>query len=263
MTPKRKPVAFGDMRGWLEGAGGGRGAARDQRRGRLEHRARHHRAAGARRRHRSGAAVQQHQGLQCAHQPLPARVQRRAVELSPHGHAARPAARRPSARAGQGRPQHHDRQHPASHRQGRAGEAKRHHGRRYRSLPVSGAVLEPARRRPLHHDLWGRRHQGSDHRRYECRRLSRHDREPRPHPDPDVARPAYRPSRHRLAAGRQGRDADRGRHRAGSRRSTSSAARRCRRAFANTTWRARSAASRSISSNARRSTFTCRRAPRS
>ena len=51
---------------------------------------------------------------------------------------------------------------------------------------------------------------------HECRHLSRHGRRPRSHPDPDVARPAYRPPLHRLAERRQRRDADRGRDRLGA-----------------------------------------------
>ncbi len=100
-------------------------------------------------------------------------------------------------------------------------------------LPV--AALEPARRRPLSPHLWRLRHQGSRDRHHECRHLSRHGGRPRPHPDPDVARPAYRPPLHRLAERRRGRDADRGRHRLGAVARLHAAARRCRRACANTT----------------------------
>ena len=75
-----------------EGARGRRGIAADRRRGRLEYRAPHHRAAGAGRRHRAGAAVQQYPRLrrQC---PLPPGVHRRAVERAPHRHDAGAAAR--------------------------------------------------------------------------------------------------------------------------------------------------------------------------
>ena len=41
-----------------------------------------------------------------------------------------------------------------------------------------------------------------DHQRHECRRLSRHGVGQKHDPDPDVARAAYRAARHRLAAGR-------------------------------------------------------------
>ena len=59
--------------------------------------------------------------------------------------------------------------------------------------------------------------------------------EPRQHPDPDVARAAYRPPRHRLAA-RAAAPRCRSRSRsAGSPRSASAPARRCRRACASTT----------------------------
>ena len=47
-----------------------------------------------------------------------------------------------------------------------------------RSLRVSVALLEPARRRPLSPDLWRLRHQGSRNRHHECRHLPRHGRRP-------------------------------------------------------------------------------------
>ena len=56
-----------------------------------------------------------------------------------------------------------------------------------------------------------------------------------PHPDPDVARAAHRPPRHRLAERRRARRCRSRSRSAGSRRSASPAARRCPRASANTT----------------------------
>ena len=88
---------------------------------------------------------------------------------------------------------------PAAHRQDRPVQGEHRHRQGRRSRRVPGAVLEPARRRPLPHHLCRRRHQGPEHRRDERRHLSRHGRRPRHHPDPDVARPAYRPPRHRVA----------------------------------------------------------------
>ena len=81
----------------------------------------------------------------------------------------------------------------------------------------------------------GVRHQGSRHRRDERRHLSRHGVGQGPHPDPDVARAAHRPPRHRLAERRHARRCRSRSRSAGSRRSASPAARRCPRASANTT----------------------------
>ena len=217
-----------------EGARGRRRIAADRRRGRLEYRARHHRAAGARRRHRAGAVVQQYPRLrrQC---PLPPGVHRRAVERAPHRHDAGAAARHACTRARQDRPHPAHRQRAAEPGQDRAGQGEHRQGRRHRSPRTAGAAMESRRRRPLHHDVWRRRHQGSGFRRDECRHLSRHGRRQEFDSDPDVARPAYRPSRHRLAAeGPQG-NADRGRDRLGRLRSALSPARRCPRGCANTT----------------------------
>ncbi len=177
MTLERKPVAYGDLRGWIDALQGSGRAARDRRRGRLEHRARHHHAAGAGARHRPRAAVQQHQGLQQADEPLPPHLRLGAQQQSPHRHDARPAARHARARAGQDRP--HD---PAGEHRRRA--SSRPAAARRTSSPARTsistnfpvALLEPARRRPLSHHLCGRRHQGPGHRRDERRHLSRHGR---------------------------------------------------------------------------------------
>ena len=88
MTIERKPVAFGDMRNWMKALKVGRRIARDRRRGRLERRARHHHAHGAGPGHRTGAAVQQHQGLQQERHPLRRGVRRRPRQLSPRRHDA-------------------------------------------------------------------------------------------------------------------------------------------------------------------------------
>ena len=117
---------------------------------------------------------------------------------------------------------HPDRQHSAEDRQA-TGPVKENivTGNDIDLFELADAVLEPARRRALSPHLRRRRHPGSGDRRDERRRLSRHGGGPQPHPDPDVARPAYRPSLHRLAA-TAARPRCRSRSRsAGSRRSAS------------------------------------------
>ena len=81
-------------------------------------------------------------------------------------------------------------------------QGEHRHRRRCRPLRAAVAMVEQARRRPLSPDLWRLRHQGSRHRRDECRHLSRHGGEQERNPDPDVARPACRPARHLLGARR-------------------------------------------------------------
>ena len=143
-------------------------------------------------------------------------------------------------------------------------QGEHRHRQGHRPLRVSGAAVEPARRRPLHRSpMAACVTKDPTTGVHERRRLSRHGSAEGPHPDPDVARAAHRPPRHRLAERRQRRRCRSRSRSAGSRRSPSPAARRCRRACANTTSWARSAARRSISSNARRSTSTCRPPPRS
>ena len=124
---------------------------------------------------------------------------------------------------------------PAAHRQGRLLQGERPHRQGHRSLRIPGAAMESGRRRPLHPHLRRRGDQGPDHRRDERRHLSRHGVGEGPHPDPDVARAAHRPPRHRLAERRLARRCRSRSRSAGSRRSASPAARRCRRACANTT----------------------------
>ena len=128
----------------------------------------------------------------------------------------------------------------------RAGEGEHRHRQGYRSLRLAGRRywnrLDGGRYLLTY---GGVRHQGSRHRHHECRHLSRHGVGQRPHPDPDVARAAYRPPRHRLAERRQGGDADRGGDRLGALARLLRAARRCPRACASTTSWARSAARRS------------------
>ena len=182
----------------------------------MEYRTRHHHEAGTRHGHGSRAAIQQHQGLPQGRQPLPADFRQRHVELPPRRHDAWAAAGHSSARDGEARPPQPRRWHSATDRQDRPGEGERGHRQGYRSLRVPGALLEPARRRPLHPHLWRRRHQGPHHQCDECRHLSRHGGEQRPHPDPDVAGPAYRPARDRLAERRQLRNADCGGDRLGA-----------------------------------------------
>ena len=176
MAIERKPTAFGDLRGWIDALKAHGELQGNQRRGRLEHRARHHHAAGAGARHRQGAAVQQHQGLQQAEQPLPAHLRLGAQQLPAHRNDAGPCRRRTSARAGQDRPQYPDRQHPAADRAS-AVRCKENivTGNDIDLYELPCAVLEPARRRPLSPHLRRLRHQRPGHRRDECRLLSRHD----------------------------------------------------------------------------------------
>ncbi len=176
MTSERKPVAFGDLRGWIAGARRRRRIGTHRRRGRLEHRARHHCAPGAGRRHRTGAVVQQYPRLrrQC---PLPAGFHRRAIQRAARRHDAGPAARHPSARTGQARPHRSDRKacRRKSSRPARSKENivkgddidlyefpvpqwNRADGGRY-IMTYGGVVTKD----PLQ-------------RRHECRYLSRHDR---------------------------------------------------------------------------------------
>ena len=216
MSVERNPTAFGDLRGWIA-ALAAQGELQE-----IDAEVDWNIELGTIMRlaqgpgDRQGAAVQQHQGLQQAGEPLPPHLRLRAQQLPAHRDDAGPAARHASARAGQDRPHRPHRQHSAEDRGHRAREGEHHHGSRCRSLRISLAALEPARRRTLSPDLWRLRHQGSRNRDHECRHLSRHGRRPRSDSDPDVACAAYRPPFHRLAERRPGRDADRSRDRLGA-----------------------------------------------
>ena len=263
MTIERKPVAFGDLRGWI--ARSRRTASCTRSTPRSTGTSSSAPSCGSRRGPGTGKAIlfNNIKDYNKPDEPLPPHLRLGAQQQPPHRHDARPAAGDARARTGQARPHHPAGTHPAAHRQRRPVQGERHRREGHRSRRISGAAVEPARRRPLSHHLRGRRHQGPRHRRDERRHLSRHDRQQEPHPDPDVARAAYRPPRHRLAGARPEGNADRGRDRLGA------VARLLRRlAGAQGHLRIRrdgrtSAASRSISSNARRATSTCRPPPRS
>ena len=108
MTMERKPVAFGDMRGWIsalraEGELNEINALVDWN---IELGTIVRVAQGA----GTGPAllfnnIKDYNGPKRAR---PARVRRLHVELPPHGDGVRHASRHPSARAGEARPQHHD-----------------------------------------------------------------------------------------------------------------------------------------------------------
>ena len=263
MTIERKPVAYGDLRGWIDAlkAAGELQEIDAEVDPNIELGTIMRLAQGP----GTGPALlfNNIKGYNTPDKPLPPDLRLRAEQLPPHRHDARASARDASARAGQDRAQHPAGDDRAADRQDRPLQGKHHRGKGRRSRSVSLALLEPARRRPLHHHLCRRRHQGPRHQRDECRHLSRHGGRPQHDPDPDVARATYRPSRNGLAARRQEGNADRGRDRLGAvagllrRLAGSQRHLRIRRDGR------RSAASRSISSNARRTISTCRLRPRS
>ena len=163
MTVERKPVAFGDLRGWLQAP---------DRAGELQTidaEVDWNIEPAPRRAWPKGRAP----GRRCcstrsatmARTPLPAGVRRRAVELSPHRHDVRAAARHPSARTGQlGRTVLTGASR--RHRQDRAGEKKIAKGDDVDSDDFPAPQWNRADGGATSHPRW-RRHQAPQHRRHE------------------------------------------------------------------------------------------------
>ena len=134
MKPEREPTAFGDLRGWIAALEIGWRDPRNCRRSGLEYRTRHDHAPCAGGGRWTGAALQQHQGLQPAGQPMPPRLRLRAVELSPRGDDAGDARRYPPARTGEAWANAAERAHSAKDRRHRTGEGKHRHRERRSTL---------------------------------------------------------------------------------------------------------------------------------
>ena len=154
MTTERKPVAFGDMRNWmkaLKSAGELREIDAEVdwnvELGTITR-------LGAGPGHRAGAAVQQHQGLQQERHALRRRCSPAALGsyrrvammmgLPPDTHP------RELVKIGRTITEGRD---PAAHRQGRPVQGEHRHRQGHRPVRVSGAAVEPGRRRPLSADL--------------------------------------------------------------------------------------------------------------
>ena len=123
---------------------------------------------------RPGGAVREHQRLR--QRPLHETVRQRARREIAPGAGARLSARRHQSRPGAICDEEKPRDHCAGARRQRAGERSHRPRQGYRPDRISGAEMALPRRRPLHPHLLLDRHQGSRHRRDECRHVSRHDR---------------------------------------------------------------------------------------
>ncbi len=180
-----------------------------------------------------GAAVRKHQGLQC--RPLHQAVCQRARLAFAAGAGARLPGRRGQSRTRPACDEDEPRDHCAGLCRYRAGE-RGHPARRCdRPERISGAEMALSRRRPLYPHLLRHRHQGSRHRRDECRPLPRHDR-PQKHRavSADQRRPALGRAFRQMGGARPA-DAGRLHHRLGSDHGRFWRARHCRRASANGT----------------------------
>ena len=194
----RKPVAFGDMRGWIEALRGA-GELReidaevdwDVELGTI-----YRMAQG--KGDRPAFLFRNIKDYNGAGRPLPGDFRRRPGRLFAPRHDVRPAAGHAGPRPGPDLPHHLQRTHPAGDGGHRPGEGERPHRRRYRPARLPGAQVEPARRRALRADLCRLRDQGPRYRTAQCRHLSRHGGRPGLDPGPDVAGAALGRALHQI-----------------------------------------------------------------